>query len=142
MTEINIDSREPMNYKIEAMERGDCIFKIRDKLIRIERKNYSDLIHSLNDGRLAIQLNQLKADRDFPILAVIGYPNIFNIMDRKAFRNLLLGVKLTGVIVERYDNETDYKNRIIELYEYFSHEQHDSLIPYRYTNPKYGALMW
>jgi ERCC4-type nuclease len=142
MVEINIDTKEPIEYKLQALQSGDLSFRVNEKLVRIERKNYADLLHSSSDNRLAIQLNQLKADCDFPILAIVGYPNIFNLIDRCALRNLLLSIKLTGVIVERYDNEVDYKARIPELVEYFKDATHFNLIPYRYSNPKLSALMW
>jgi ERCC4-type nuclease len=140
--EINIDSKEPLEYKVQALESGDIRFRVNNKLVRIERKEYSDLINSSNSNRLAIQLNQLKADCDFPILAIIGYPKLFNFIDKCGYRNLLLSVKLSGVIIEPYDNEADYKARIPELIEYFKDDTHFNLIPYRYSNPKLGALMW
>jgi ERCC4-type nuclease len=142
MAEIIIDSKEPLSYKIQALESGDINFIANNKRVRIERKNYEDLLNSNRSNRLAIQLNQLKADCDFPILAITGTPNFFNLIDRCELRNLLLSIKLTGVIIERLDNEADYKIRLPELFKYFSETEHISLIPYRYSNPKLSALMW
>jgi ERCC4-type nuclease len=142
VTEIFIDSREPLEYKIQALEKGDCVFKVNNQLIRIERKNYDDLIQSFRSGRLAIQLNQLSSDEAIPILAIIGYPSAYNHLSLEAERNLILSIKLTGIIVERLANEADYKSRIRELIEYFESQEHTGLIPYRYSNPKLGALMW
>jgi ERCC4-type nuclease len=142
MVEINIDSREPIEYKLLTLDSGDFTFTVNNQVIRIERKRYEDLLQSSNSGRLAIQLNQLKSGCNFPVLAIIGYPNMFNLIDRKYFRNMLLSIKLAGIIIEHYDNEADYQNRLPELIEYFKSEKHYNLIPYRYSNPKLGALMW
>jgi ERCC4-type nuclease len=140
--EISIDSKEPITYKVKALDSGDFEFKTTSGLVRIERKNYNDLLNSFQSGRLSIQLNQLKADCAFPVLAIIGYPCLFNLIEREAMRNLLLSIKLTGILIERLDNQKDYENRLVELVKYFNNEAHYSLIPYRYSNPKYGALMF
>jgi ERCC4-type nuclease len=142
MVEINIDTREKVAYTLKALASGDISFKVRGKEVKIERKTYEDLIPSRRSNRLAIQLNQLKANCDFHMLAIIGYPNNFNLIDRCAFRDLLLSIKLAGILVERFDNEADFQARIPELAEYFEKEAHFNLIPYRYSNPKLGALMW
>jgi ERCC4-type nuclease len=139
MTEIEIDSKEPLKYKIEALEYGDIVFTVRGRKIRIERKTWDDLLKSHQQGRLAIQLTQLKADDAIPILFIEGYPIQLTPRQR---RNLLLSIKLDGIIVEAVNSRADLFNRVKELEEYFDTEQHIGLIPYRYSEPKLGALMW
>jgi ERCC4-type nuclease len=142
MVEISIDSKEPISYKVKALESGDYEFRVNGSLVRIERKNYNDLLNSFQSGRLAVQLNQLKADCNFPFIAIIGYPNMFNFLEREAMRNMLLSIKLAGILIERLDNQKDYENRLTELVKYFNNETHYNLIPYRYSNPKLSALMF
>jgi ERCC4-type nuclease len=140
--EINIDSKEPLEYKIQALESGDIRFKIRDYQIIIERKEWRDLINSHRNNRLAIQLNQMTAPNTLGILAVVGYPESYGVNVSRAYiRNLMFSIFLLGIKVERLENEADYKKRIPELIEYLKNG-HTSLIPNRYSNPKLGALMW
>lgn len=136
--EIIVDSREPLDFKIQFMESGDYKLVIDDKIVKIERKTWCDLINSLHDGRLAIQCNQLKADCYLPILIITGYPP----QDDTTRRNLLFSIKLTGILVETLFNASQFKSRVLEIYEYLKSEQHISMIPYRYSNPRLAALMW
>ena len=119
MIDIEIDTREPIALKLKALEVGDYQFRVNNKLIRIERKTMPDLIQSFRSNRLAIQLNQLKADCDYPFLAVIGHPGRYDFIDRSELRNMLLSVKLSQILVERFDNDGDYLARLPELVEYF-----------------------
>lgn len=140
MTEFTVDSREPFSYKIEALEFGDCQFRVNGKLVRIERKTWDDLLNSLASGRLAIQLNNLKADNAYPFLMIVGNPT--KPLDRRTKRNILLSIKLCGILVESIDNLEDYNSRIKELHDFLDTDNHTSLIPYRYSDPKLGAIMW
>ena len=45
--EIEIDNREPIEYKVKFLESGDIQFRIRGKLVKIERKTIDDLINSM-----------------------------------------------------------------------------------------------
>ncbi len=140
--EIEIDSKEPLEYKIQALESGDLRFKIRDKQVIIERKNWNDLIESHRNNRLAIQLNQMLQPDTLGILIIVGHPTDYGIqVSRKYIRNLFLSIFLMGIRIERVDNEADYKARVLEIIEYLKSD-HFSLIPNRYSNPKLGALMW
>ncbi len=138
MDQIIIDSREPVDVKILFLESGDVRMTVNGKVVKIERKTWYDLENSLHDGRLAIQLNQLKADCWLSMLIITGYPPKDDIFRR----NLLFSIKLTGVLVETLFDAGIYRERVTEIYNYLKTDQHISMIPYRYNNPKLGALMW
>jgi ERCC4-type nuclease len=138
MDKIIVDSREPVDIKVQFLESGDVRMVVDNKIVKIERKTWYDLKNSLYDGRLAIQCNQLKADCWLSMMIITGYPP----KDDLFKHNLLFSIKLTGVLVETLFDASKFKDRVIEIYEYLKANQHISMIPYRYNNPKLGALMW
>ena len=38
MVEINIDTKEPIEYKLQALQSGDLSFRVNEKLVRMRAK--------------------------------------------------------------------------------------------------------
>ena len=105
-----------------------------------QRKTVTDLIDSLEDGRLARELPLLQKRTSFPVLLVEGEP-VFNREDclmrngrpsrysRKGYRNLLRSIRYQfGVSVEQTSSLSDTAIAIREMTSWLLKPNHSSLL--------------
>lgn len=137
-TTVKLDTREPLSIKLEALQTGDLEFTAAGQRIVIERKTWPDLLSSLKDGRLAQQLARLRTLDCIPFLFIEGSGQD---LPEKLRRNILLSIKLQGIIIEAFPDFQGEKQRVLELQEYFSHE-HISMLQYRYSDSRLAGLCW
>lgn len=161
---IIVDSREPefikrkladigLDIKIQQLEVGDYIVKVKNYEIAIERKEINDYLTSLEQGRLQRQLYLLSHYYPLSYLIIIGYISEA-LLDRKfrreAYISSLVGASLKRapdgvkgqVIVVNLETDFDFI-----LYIYYLHKKLESgkleRIPLGVTNkstPEYMML--
>lgn len=159
MSIVFVSPAEPQSIKLALGERGvanvfpeefgaDFLFPTVVGRVAIQRKEVKDLISSVEDGRLAKELAQLRR-AEVAILIVEGWPQftsegflinkyIRNYTKRK-LRNLLRSCALEhGVYLERTESPEDTVKAVFEIYEWLNKGEHMSL----YTRPKSTASDW
>ena len=107
--------------------------------IAVQRKEHSDLLNSLEDGRLQRDVSLLRYE-PVPILIVEGWPEFTSdgqhlerpSWTKAGFRNLLRSVKDEGVQVERTDDLADTAAALVEIQGRWQKPAHTSLL----TRPK------
>jgi len=107
--------------------------------IAVQRKEHSDLLNSLEDGRLQRDVSLLRYE-PVPILIVEGWPEFTSdgqhlerpSWTKAGFRDLLRSVKDEGVQVERTDDLADTAAALVEIQERWRKSAHTSLL----TRPK------
>lgn len=132
---IIIDCREKLtdehkkifnnNYETKQLDIGDYIISVNNKIIEIiERKSYSDLISSINDGRLIKQIKELKETlkdyNDTKIWIAITSDNIIY-PDRhiSILRNICYSYKINFIKFnskEDFYKELEERNNHLEKY--------------------------
>lgn len=117
---------------------ADILFPANGGLVAVQRKELSDLIASVHDGRLGKELQQMKSGIAVGILVVEGRPRWSSdgvlLRDygmpwtRQAHRNLLYSVQANGVWVEATDDANDTVVAVLNLHEYLKKNRHSSLL--------------
>jgi ERCC4-type nuclease len=116
---------------------ADILLAVAGGLAAIQRKEISDLIASVHDGRLAKELAQMRS-LPFAILIVEGRlkwssegvllgRDFGGPWTRTAHRNLLMSVQMQGVKVESTDDANDTVAAVLNLHDYLS-KKHNSLL--------------
>ena len=165
---INYDSREPNsvitplllecdNNEIEVVEKlmpyGDYGWVHNGMSFGIERKVNTDLLSSLTNGRINKQLRGMIEVYDVPILLIEGWieghgKNV-NVGKWKyqsgwnysALFNLLLEFQMAGIFLTFSPYERETAKRIISLYKWTSHDEHQSLSRNKLISIKEDAPM-
>jgi ERCC4-type nuclease len=117
---------------------ADVIFPANGALVGVQRKEISDLIASVQDGRLAKEIQQLQTIGR-GVLVVEGRlkwstdgtllgRDYGAAWTRAAHRNLLRSVQSNGVWVESTDDVADTVVCILELQEYMRQPKHHALM--------------
>ena len=107
---IYVDSNEPKNVEFyftsqfkdvelvrKPLEVGDYLVSVNGYEIAVERKDASDYVNSLEDGRLHNQLYQLSTNYEISFLIIIGSVTealIHSNLRREAFLSSLIGASL------------------------------------------------
>ena len=134
---VMIDSREPQDIQkltfggvpttITALDHGDLMAVCDDgNLLLVERKTPDDLLGSLADGRLFVQLAQMREQTLWSYLVITGElsrsPNNKVITNRgetgwswHSVQGALLEAQEIGIMVTQAANDLDYENCIIRL---------------------------
>lgn len=119
---------------------GDFLLLTPRGKVVIQRKTYpEDLTASLEDGRLAREINLLVATADFPILIAEGDPSFTaeghvisaykSSYTRRTLRNILRSlVHVHGIMVERTSSVDDTVAAVLELRDWFEKDVHTSLL--------------
>lgn len=116
---------------------ADFLFYANRQWVGVQRKEVSDLIASLADGRLAKEVAQMQS-LDQRLLIVEGsvrFTNDGEMMDRpfgqkltrKQWKGLLWSIRLKGIWVEFSDSTDDTIEQLLWLEEWFKRERHSSL---------------
>lgn len=122
---------------------ADILFPANGGMVGVQRKELSDLIASVQDGRLTKELAQMQR-LGLAVLIVEGRPKWSTdgalLRDygmqwtRSTHRNLLYSVQARGVWVEQTDDANDTVGAVLNLHEYLRKPKHHSLI--RRPGPK------
>jgi len=124
----------------EPEKRGaDYLMSGQLGFVAVQRKEHSDLLNSIEDGRLQREVSLLRYE-PVPILIIEGWPDFTSdgqhlerpTWNKAGFRNLLRSVKDEGVQVERTDDLADTAAALVELQERWQKPAHISLL----TRPK------
>lgn len=117
---------------------ADIMFPAHGTLVGVQRKEISDLIASLHDGRLGKEIAQMQSGLGIGALVVEGRLKWTNdgvlIKDfgaeytRTAHRNLLRSVQARGVWVESTDDAADTVTCVLELQAYLNKKSHSGLL--------------
>lgn len=116
---------------------ADILFPAGGGLVGVQRKELSDLIASVQDGRLAKEVGQLqqvgravlivegrpKWSSDGVLLRDYGFP-----WTRQAHRNLMYSVQSHGIWVEQTDDANDTVAAVLNLHEYLRKPKHHGLV--------------
>jgi len=123
-----------------SMDTGDYAFTTcSGQSVLIERKQVSDLLHSLSTGRLMDQLRRIIIESDIPILLVEGFITITKdgfVRYRAgksrwrytSVQNLILTAQLSGVYLIQSPSQYNTPRIILSLYKYFQKPEHTSLV--------------
>jgi ERCC4-type nuclease len=117
---------------------ADILMAIPGGMAAVQRKEISDLIASVHDGRLAKELAQMRS-LQFAVLIVEGRlkwssegvllgRDFGATWTRTAHRNLLMSVQMQGVKVESTDDANDTVAAVLNLHDYLSKPKHNSLL--------------
>jgi len=128
-----IVSTEPETRGADYLMSGQLGF------VAVQRKEHSDLLSSVEDGRLQREVSLLRYE-PVPILIVEGWPEFTSdgqhlerpSWTKAGFRDLLRSVKDEGVQVERTDDLADTAAALVEIQERWRKPVHISLL----TRPK------
>lgn len=117
---------------------ADLIFPAHSTLVCVQRKEISDLIASVQDGRLAKEIQQLRS-AGLAVLIIEGrlrWSSEGLLMNRDygqpwtrtAHRNLLRSVQQQGVWVDSSEDVADTVSAVLELQEWVLKPKHQSLL--------------
>ena len=165
---INYDNREPNSVitplslesedegiplVVEMMQFGDYKWEHGGVKFGIERKAKTDLLSSLTNGRINAQLRGMIDTYDVPILLIEGWieghgKNV-NVGKWKyqsgwnysALFNLLLEFQMAGIFLTFSPYERETAKRIVSLYKWTSHDEHQSLSRNKLISIKEDAPM-
>jgi len=107
-------------------------------IVLIQRKTISDLVASVDDGRLAMQFSLMREYGDFQVLALEGKPRYRNeqlLLGRRTgrwtrlgFRNLLRSIYyIEGIYIERTNDIQDTIECLKTLQAYFDADKHSAI---------------
>lgn len=137
LTAVVVDSREPdwikaltfggLPVMVTYMEHGDLLLSTNDDhIIAVERKEVGDLLNSIADGRLMVQLSGMRAQTKWSYLVVVGSllygPGGKVVSDRgvtgwdfNAVQGALATAQELGTVVVHCGSDTDFESCIIRL---------------------------
>ncbi len=140
--EVLLDTREPIEFKLQAMAAGDVKFNTAfGQHVLVESKKVYQYIKDLKSGQLALQAQKMLAEADICIIALRGQIASSQIqMLRRSKRSMWL----SGIFVEQLPSEDDslYLTYLKELYQYFQELGLPASIMPKGTPPTIGALIF
>lgn len=143
---IGTSSSIPEQYGADIM----WFEPVLNGFIGVQRKAVPDLLASLEDGRLAKEIAQLKDDKiKMSFLIIEGTPqwtsdgklvDKFRFFTRVAWRSVIRSLQYEGIIVETTDNQADTVSHIESIATWCAKTDHNSL--HRRPKPKPKASEW
>ena len=141
---LNLLGGRAITHSLPESLGADVLIVSCNGRLGVQRKTLDDLLKSLRDGRIAMELPSL-ARLEFSVLLVEGHPywtsdghllSAYNThWTRAGIRNLLRSVALLGISVEITDNINDTAEAILEMHAWWMKPVHRSIA----TRPKTSA---
>jgi len=128
----------------------DMLFASNGAWAGIQRKEFKDLVASINDGRLGEQIAKMRAgDLNYLLIVIEGEPNWSDSgflvskwgkgISRSQVRKILWSIRQTGVWVDYTDSLDDTIKLINSFEEWCAKEHHTSLVTRSGPTTKWGT---